>query len=259
MKALRYGTDQSGVHLSLGYYYLYAYRDTEKALTHLEIAGKGLPNNAEIMVEKAAIIVILGRWEEFIDLLEKAQQLSPNDAYIPTELALGYWYTRRYSKTINACDQAIALSPTTTWPYLYKIFAYWSWKGPCKESRDVLKFISDKHEWYLFTLFWQEVGDGNYEKAFQLMSDTTRLWGTRTKMWAYPQAMFKALVYDYLGQSENARIAWEASLPALEKMVKEVPADPRYRSSLGIVYASLGRKEDVRKELYGGNKNNIYN
>jgi len=248
VKALRYGTDQSGVHLSLGYYYLYAYRDTEKALAHLEIAEKGLPNNAEIMVEKAAIIVILGRWEECIDLLEKAQQLSPSDAYIPSELALGYWYTRHYSKTINACDQAIALSPTATWPYLYKIFAYWSWKGTCKESRDVIKFINDKHEWYLFTLFWQEVGDGNYEKAFQLMSDTTRLWGTQTKMWAYPQTMSKAFLYDYLGQSENARIAWEASLPALEQMVKEVPADPRYRSSLGIVYASLGRKEDAVRE-----------
>ena len=247
-KALRYGSDQPRVHLSLGYYFLYAYRDTENALEHLEIAEKGLPNNAEIMVEKAAIIVTRGQWEEFIDLLERAQKLSPNDAYIPSELAMGYWYTRSYSKTIAACDKAIALSPTSTWPYLYKIFGYWSWKGPCKESRDALKFIDDKHEWYLFTLCWQETGEGNYEKALQLMSDTTRVWGTRTKMWAIPQTMFKAVIYEYLNQSEPARKAYEASLPVLEKMVKEVPADPRYHSSLGIVYAGLGRKEDAIRE-----------
>ncbi len=247
-KALRYGADQPGVHLSLGYYYLYAYRDTEKALKHLEIAEKGLPNNAEIMIEKAAIIVTKGRWEEFIELLEKAQRISPNDAYIPSELAMGYWYTRQYSKAIAACDKAIALSPTTTWPYLYKIFAYWSWKGPCKESRDVLKFLSEKHEWYLFTLCWQEVGDGNYEKALQLMSDTDRVWGTRTKMWAIPPDMFRAIIYDYLEQHENARKAYEASLAPLEKIVKEVPDDPRYRSSIGIAYASLGRKADAIRE-----------
>ena len=31
-------------------------------------------------------------------------------------------------------------------------------------------------------------------------------------------------------------------------MVKEVPSDPRYHSSLGIVYAGLGRKEEAIKE-----------
>ena len=72
------------------------------------------------MVEKAAIIVTVGRWEEYIHLLEKAQQLSPNDASIPTDLAEAYWYTRRYRDDIDACDQAIALSPNSTWPIFIK-------------------------------------------------------------------------------------------------------------------------------------------
>jgi len=53
-----------------------------KALKHLEIAEKSLPNNVEILVEKAAIIVTRGRWEEYITLLEKALQLCPNDISI---------------------------------------------------------------------------------------------------------------------------------------------------------------------------------
>ena len=55
VKALELGPDQPRVHLALGYYYLYAYRDHKSALKHLELAEKGLPNNVEIIIGKAAI------------------------------------------------------------------------------------------------------------------------------------------------------------------------------------------------------------
>jgi serine/threonine-protein kinase len=247
-KAMRLGAGQAGVHLALGYYYLYAYRDTEKALMHLEKAEKGLPGNVDIMIEKAEIIVTLGRWEEFIRLLEKAEKLSPNDAGIPSELALGYWYTRRYNKAIDACNRAIAISPNSKWPYLYKIFTYWSWKGPCKESREALEFINKEHEWYLFTLCWQAVYEGNFTEVFQVMSDTSRIWNTHTKMWAVPRTMFLAVIYDHLNEPEMAREGYKTAAAVLEKKISEVPADPRYHSALGIVYAGLGRKEEAISE-----------
>jgi serine/threonine-protein kinase len=247
-KAIKFGSDQPRVHLALGYYYLYAFRDKEQALKHLEIAEKSLPNNAEIMVEKADIIVTRGQWEEYINLLEKANQLNPNDASILTDLAMGYWYTRRYRDEIDACNKAITLAPNSTWPYLYKIFGYWSWKGPDKESRDVIKFVNKEHEWYLFSLFWQEVGEGNFQEALQLMSDTTRVWGTQTKMWTIPRTMFNAFIYDYLNEPELARAGYKTAAEILEKKVAEVPADPRYHSALGIAYAGLGKKEEAIKE-----------
>jgi serine/threonine-protein kinase len=247
-KALKFGSDQPRVHLALGYYYLYTFRDVEQALKHLEIAEKYLPNNVEIMVEKADIIVIKGRWEEYILLLEKAHQVSPNDASILTDLAFGYWYTRRFRDNLDACNKAIALSPNPTWPYLYKTFGYWGWKGPCKESRDVLKFVGNEHEWYLFSWYWQEVGEGNYQTALQLMSDTTRVWGTNNKMWAMPQTMFKAFIYDYLDEPEPARNGYKTAMEILEKKVAEIPDDPRYHSALGIAYAGLGKREEAINE-----------
>jgi TolB-like protein len=247
-KAIKFGSDQPRVHIALGYYYLYTFRDNEQALKHLEIAEKSLPNNVEIMVEKADIIVTRGQWEEYIHLLEKANQLNPNDASILTDLAMGYWYTRRYRDEIDACNKAITLAPNSTWPYLYKIFGYWSWKGPCKESRDAIKFLNKEHEWYLFSLFWQEVGEGNFQEALQLMSDTTRVWGTNTKMWTIPRTMFNAFIYDYLNKPELARTGYETAMKVLEKKVNEVPSDPRYHSALGIAYAGLGKKEEAIKE-----------
>jgi len=247
-KALRLGSDQPRVHLALGYYYLYAYRDEDKALKHLEIAEKSLPNNVEILVEKAAIIVTRGRWEEYITLLEKALQLCPNDVSILTDLAEGYWVTRRFRKNIDACNQAIALSPNSTWPYIFKVFGYWSWKGPCKESRDALKYVEDKHEWYLFSWWFQEVGEGNCQAALQLMSDTSIVWGTNNKMWAIPRTMFNAFIYDYLDEPELARTNYKMAAEILEKKVADIPNDPRYHSSLGIAFAGLGKKEEAIKE-----------
>jgi TolB-like protein len=247
-KALRLGSDQPRVHLALGYYYLYAYRDEDQALKHLEIAEKGLPNDVEILVEKAAIIVTKGQWEEYIHLLEKAQQVSPHDASILTDLAEGYWVTRRFRNTIDACDQAISLSPNSLWPYLFKAFGYWSWKGPCRESRDALKHIGNTHEWYLFSWWFQETGEGNYEAALQLMSDTSIIWGTNNKMWAIPRTMFNAFIYDYLDESELACTNYKAAMEILEKKVADIPNDPRYHSSLGIAYAGLGKKEEAVKE-----------
>ncbi|MBN2883878.1 MAG: hypothetical protein JXN10_10135, partial [Clostridia bacterium] len=225
-KAIRLGSDQPRVHIALGYYFLYTFRDNEQALKHLEIAEKDLPNNIDILVEKADIVVTRGRWEEYIDLLERAHQLSPNDASILTNLAVGYWYTRCFRDNLDACNKAIAIAPNLTWPYLYKTYGYWGWTGPCKESRDALKFVNNEHEWSLFSWYWQEVGEGNYQIALKLMSDTTKVWGTNTKMWAIPRTMFQAFVYDFLDEPDSARTGYKSAMEILEKKVAEVPNDP---------------------------------
>ena len=247
-KALRLGPDQAKVHLAIGYYYLYAFRDENQALRHLEIAEKHLPGDIDVIVEKAAIIMTLGRWDEYINLLERALLMSPNDASIRTDLAEAYWLTRRYRESVDACNQAMAISPDNMWSYLFKIFGYWSWKGSCTETRDALKLVNKKHEWYTFAAFWQYVGDGRFNEALQLMSDTAFIWGTDTKMWAIPRTMLNAFIYDHLNEPDLARAGYENAAKILEKRIAEIPGDPRYHSSLGIAYAGLGRKEEAIKE-----------
>jgi TolB-like protein len=76
-KALKFGQDQPRVHLALGYYYLYAYRNGKRALHHLEIAEKDLPNNVDILTGKAAVCIPSGNWDEYNVLYEKAAEMSP--------------------------------------------------------------------------------------------------------------------------------------------------------------------------------------
>ncbi len=246
-KALELGPDQPEVHLAIGYYYLWAYRNRKKALEHLEIAEKGLPNNVEIMLEKAAIFEPQGRWEEYINSLEKAIALSPRDASIPVNLAMGLWLTRRYSDAIDACNRAITLTPDGSWPYLYKTYTYWSWKGANAQSRDALEYVGVEHEFYLWSWYWQEVGEGNYQAALQLLSDTTFNWVSH-KLWVRPKPMLSAFIYEYLNEHELAYKDYESAKTLLEKKIMEHLNDPRYHSSLGIAYAGIGRKKEAIRE-----------
>lgn len=243
-KALRLGKDNPRVHIALGYYYLYAFRDEVQALKHLEIAQKSLPNDFEILVEKSAIIITKGRWEESIQLLQKAQKMSPDDASILTDLAEDYWVTRRFREADDACNKAIELSPNSTWPYLFKVFNHWSWKGPSKESRNVLRSVNPDDEWYLFSWYFQDIGEGNLKEAL-LVADTTKAWGVSNKMWTIPRASLMATIYEYQGETELARKYYNEAVTILEKNVAEVANDPRYHSALGIAYAGIGKKDEA--------------
>ena len=246
-KALELGPHQPGVHLALGYYYLWAYRDHKQALKHLEIAEKGLPNNVEILQAKAAIFEPQGRWDDYINSFDKATHLSPLDASNFINMAFGLWLTRQYEKAIDACNQSIALAPDGTWSYLYKTYTYWSWESACEQSRDALRFVDNEHEFYLWSWYWQEVGEENYQAALELLSDTSDNWISH-KLWAMPKSMLLAFIYEYLSKPELAYSGYKNALEPLEKKVVEHPDDPRYHSSLGIAYAGIGRKEEAIKE-----------
>jgi len=246
--ALKYGSDQPEVHLALGYYYLYAYRDQKQKEKHWNIAVKGLPNNTEIMVAKAAGLETQGKWEDANLLLQKAAELNPNDASIHSDLGTNFWWLRRFREADNAMNKAITLSPKEQWPYISKAYNMWAWKGPNQYSRNALKQIDTKNGWYLYMWFWQEAGEGNYEAALQLMSDTSSVWAVRNKAWARPKSLFSAYIYDHLENNDLARTNFQAAASILEKKVSEVPDDPRYHSSLGMAYAGLGLNENAKEE-----------
>ena len=140
------------------------------------------------------------------------------------------------------------MDPEAAWPYLFKVFNIWSWKGPNQESRDALSNIQVEHEWYLWSWFYQEVGEGNYEAALQLMTDDSVEWGVNHKLCAKPKTLFSALIYDYLKKEKLAREDYITAVKLLERKVREIPDDPRYHSALGIAYAGMGLKTDAVKE-----------
>ena len=239
--------DSPEVLLALGYYYLWAHRDTEQALRKWTLAGKGLPDDPRILEAMANIYELQGQWVKAIQAIEKAFQFSPRDASLVTHLGFFFWFTRQYPRALDACNQAIALAPDENWPYLYKAFTTWSWKGATEESRLAIESVRQDYHWMPWVWFWQDVGERNFKKALERLTAFPDEW-IRTKMWAMPKSMMKAFIYDFTEESRSARMEYEASIDLLEPEVQKWPEDPRYHSSLGIAYAALGRKEDAIRE-----------
>jgi len=239
--------DSPEVLLALGYYNLWAYRDTGKALESWTLAEKALPNDPRILEAKANLYELQGRWEEAIEAIELAYRFSPRDASMASFLAFDYWMTRQYLRAIEMCNQAIALAPNENWPYLYKAFANWSWKGATEESKVALESVRQDYHWMPWAWFWQDVGERNFQKALERLVDFSGEW-VRTKMWAMPKTMMLAFAHQFMGESHRALTAYEASVAPLEAEVQKWPEDPRYHSALGIAYAALGRKAEAIRE-----------
>ena len=234
-------------HIALGYYYFWVRRDAERALKEFSIAAKELPDNAEILEARAELVRMQGNMEEAVTYYKRAFGLNPREADPVLELGLTYWWLRKYPQALAACNQAIALAPDQAWPYLGKVFNYWSWKGSLQESRAALDGVRADHEWAPWTWYWQEMFEGNYEDAINRLSLTPDDW-TRTKMWAMPKSLLAAHALDLLHKPDLARNAYEIAKNQLEEEIKRHPGDARYHSSLGIAYAALGNKEEAIEE-----------
>ena len=246
-RAIALAPDMAGVHLALGYYRLYAYRDPKGALEELATAEKGMPHNADIFEARTAVALTKGRWEEALVNAREAFKLSPRDGSLAVDLAEMYWVLRRYEEAVKTCDLAIELAPDDAWPYLIKAFSIWSWKGICAESRTAIESVPASHDWAPWAWFWQDMGEGNYRRAIERLSSNTVPW-IRTKCWAMPKTLLAAYAYKLMGENEKSRRDYDAARSLLEAEVRQWPDDPRYRSSLGISYAALGRKEEAIRE-----------
>ncbi|MCG6950199.1 MAG: protein kinase [Acidobacteria bacterium] len=247
-RALELAPESPRVHLDIGYYRLWAYRDVDGALAEFGRAGAGLPENAEVLDARSDVYLLQGRWDEYLDVLQRAVELSPRSARLIAGIGAGLWTTRCYPEAMVAFDQAMTLAPETLWPYLYKVLNLWSWYGDASETRQILQSMPPtEDDWVRWIWFWQEMFEGRYEQAIGRLESATDGW-IDLKMWARPNALFAGYAYERLGELQAAADAYEAARALLEPAAAASPEDPRLHSSLGIVYAIQGRREDAVRE-----------
>lgn len=246
-RAMTLDSPSPAVHLGLGLFHLWLERDPEAALGEIALAEEGIPNDHRVYVARAAVYELQGRFEEAIEETLKAQNLSPRDPSVLTSLGYYHWLNRQYPQAEAYAQEAINLAPDQLWPNMTKILAIWSDRGPTPETEELLEGLPHSGGWVIWGRFWQRMLDDRYPDAFQTLSDPDFDW-MRTKMSASPKPLLEALVYLGMGQKEEARASFDAARAALEAAVAAFPDDARYRSSLGLAYAGLGRGEEAVRE-----------
>jgi TolB-like protein/Flp pilus assembly protein TadD len=246
-RAVELEPDSAESSLAQGYYRLWVEGDAEGALEWFDLAAQELPDNAEVLQAKGGAKQLQGDMQEALDYFRGALELSPLQADIVVDEALTLWWSRRYPEALEVSDKAISMAPGQVWPYLTKAFNYFSWTGPNNESRIALEAIPPNHEWAEWSWFWQEMGERRYEQAIERLTLTPDAW-IRHKLYAMPKSLFRGFALELLGQLDLARSEYESALEDLQAEVEAYPDDARYRSSLGIAYAVLGRKEEAIRE-----------
>ncbi|MCK4943519.1 MAG: tetratricopeptide repeat protein, partial [Candidatus Aminicenantes bacterium] len=246
-RATELNPESPKVHLSLSYFHLWFSRDPDKALKELEIAQKGLPNNTDIMYAKASIYELQGRFQDIIKIMKKAHELNPLSASILLKMAQAYWLTREYPEAIKIADQASALAPDSVWPYLYKVFNFWNWKGVVKESRMAIEKAPTPHAWIPYVWLWQEIGERQFQQALDRLTASDKEW-INIKTCKIPRFLAYAYLYEFLEKPQKARQYYKEAKKVLEAEIKKSLNDPRLHSSLGITLASLGEKKQAIHE-----------
>jgi len=239
------------VHLALGYFHLHVERNVPLALKEFEIAGRDLPDNAEVLEAKGDAARQEGHWEEALDRYRGACELDPRSGSLRETLAEAYWWCRRYPEAHATVETAVELSPDQMWPYLDKAFNSWSWKGSSglKEARAALEVMGSGHDldWTVWAWFHQSAYEKKYGEALGYLASFPKEW-IRVKIGAYPKSLLSAQMHELLNEPRRAGEDYRNAAILLEAEVRAHPEDPRYHSSLGIAYAALGRGEDAVKE-----------
>jgi tetratricopeptide (TPR) repeat protein len=239
------------IHLALGYFRFFVDGDVDRALAEFDIAGRDLPDDANVLQAKGVVIRRQGRWVEALDHLQRACELDPRNGSLYETLAETLWWCRRYPEALAAADKAIGLAPDQMWPYLDKAFNYWSWKGrsTLRESRAALTAMGPGQDpdWVVFAWFNQAANEGNYQEALGYLARFPNEW-IRTKIGACPKSLFSARVRELTDEPERARTEYENAKELLESETRTHPDDPRYHSSLGVAYAALGQREEAVRE-----------
>lgn len=109
--AVRLAPDLPETRLALGSYYYRGPRDLPRALTELQAAETGLPNDAQLRTFIAAIARRSYRWSESAEQFGQAVALNPVDRTGAAEYVLTLLFLRRYPELIDFADRYVAQFP----------------------------------------------------------------------------------------------------------------------------------------------------
>jgi TolB-like protein/Tfp pilus assembly protein PilF len=259
-KAFELNPDLPEVRLALGHYYYQGELNYDRALNEFEVALEGQPNNSEILAFIAFVYRRQGKFEQAVAFLKKASEFTPGAAPPfsltdpPFNLAETYVYLRRFPEAESALDGIISLRPDDPEPYWHKARLYVRWQGSIDKARLVLdealknvKSAQDNEEVINMSV-WIDTFAKRYQEALELRLSAEDT-GYETQHYFIPKALQCARICMYMKNNEKlARDYFEEARIILEASKTEQPEDARFRSSLGITYAGLGRQQDAIRE-----------
>jgi serine/threonine-protein kinase len=234
--------------MALGYYYYHGKKDYKNALEQFTIALENEPQSSDILSSIGFIQRRQGMFELSLDNQKKAFLFSPRDGQHASNIGATSQIFRKYAEAQSYFNHSISLVPDQTISYISKALNYWLWNGDIDGARATLENIPRKNT-PLTTYYWyyQELYERDYNAAIERLSFFPDDFFEREDYFI-PKVQLVGQAYELMDKPELAHASYEAAYVLLKKKAQENAGDARIHSSLGLVYAGLGRKEEAIQE-----------
>ncbi|MGB7490757.1 MAG: protein kinase [Thermoanaerobaculia bacterium] len=246
-RALELDPDLPVAHLALAYYYYWGLRDYTPALEALAIAERSMPDDQNVLIANFAIRRRQGRLDESLDYVQRAFELSPLEDDLPREIGVIHMMNRDAEKALASFDESIALAPDQQAAYMFKMLSHWSRGDVASARQDFDRMPQTPGVFLTYYQVGQDAMERNWNQALVHLDESPADLIEAPDVWT-PLDLLRGELYLQLGDEEKSRRAYESALGMVKRQMAVNPQDARLHSSLGLIYAGMGRKEEAIRE-----------
>ncbi|UCC74635.1 MAG: tetratricopeptide repeat protein [Gemmatimonadota bacterium] len=234
--ALELAPELAEVHRARGNYLEWIERDYEGALAAYRRALEDRPNDAVLLSDMGSLLLSRGEAEEATDLFIASYERDPKSLFQGYQVAWAYLVQRRWAEADRWLDIYIANRPDYGLGYFKKVevrlWGYGDLAGAAAALEEGARHVENYPAAFyrvLIALYGRD-----YETALALVeADSLRPF------------YWKAQLLELMGRAEAAGAEYEAALRVYEELIRERPDHAFYHSSLGFIYAKLGRRDEA--------------
>jgi serine/threonine protein kinase/tetratricopeptide (TPR) repeat protein len=251
--ASRLFPDAGETHLARAENLYRGYLDYDGALAALEVAVQTLPNDPRGFELEGYIQRRQGRWEEATRNLERAADLDPRNVFTLEQLALSYQFLRRYGETESFLDRILTIEPGNLEIKAARAFVELDWKADTRPLHQLIDEVRATNSgatqrianyWLFCALAERNAADA--KDALTASGENPITLANENVVFSRPfvEGLIARMTSDYA----KARSAFTAARLEQEKIIETEPNYAPAVCVLGLIDASLGRKEQALGE-----------
>jgi TolB-like protein/Tfp pilus assembly protein PilF len=246
--------DSGEVHLASALHFYYGYLDYDRARDELDIALRTMPNNARIFELNGYIDRRQGHWDDAGHKLERATELDPRNDDVLFGAGFTYLCSRDYKRAREISDRGLTLPTKSNYARLLPAWIDFHQRADCQPWHDVLEKILAENPASArdltrgrFFVSLYERDPVAAERALATL-DYPVMNARGIGDVKFSPAYAHGLVARIKGDAPGAYAAFSAARAQQEKALRAAPEDASKLCFLGLIDASLGRKEEAQRE-----------
>ena len=252
--ALQLNPDSGEAHFASALHFYYGYLDYDRARDELAVALRTLPNNARIFELNGYIDRRQARWNDAVRNLERAVELDPRNDDILFGTGFTYLCARDYERAREIANRALALPTKNNYAQLLPVWIDFHEQADTRPWHAVLEKILAENPASArdltrgrFFVSLYERDPVAAERALATL-DYPVMNARGIGAVKFSPAYAKGLVARMKGDAAGADAAFSVARAQQDEAVRTAPDDASKLCFLGLIDASLGRKEEALRE-----------